>query len=67
MTRSKWTPDPAYVEYHKQLSTRDLEVAVGILERDITVHQTGNCNPKRLVYLEGCHQAIKELYERRIQ
>lgn len=63
----KWTPDPAYIEHHNQLSTRELKEAVAILERDVSVHKKSNCSPKRLMFLEGCHQAIKELYEQRIQ
>lgn len=63
----EWTPDPGYIEHHNRLSTRELEQAVALLERDVSNHRGSNCSPRRLMFLEGCYQAIKELYEQRIQ
>lgn len=67
MTRKKWSPDPAYIKHHEDLSTDELSVAIGLLERDIEVHKNSNCNPKRVVFLEGCYQAVKDIYDKRMQ
>ena len=69
MTRKKWAPHPAYIKVHEDLSTDELSVAVGLLERDIEIHKSSphHPNPKRVVFLEGCYEAVKDIYDKRMK